>query len=992
MIKPSGRLICRLIITGICIILCFPATWNTYQCRAGNVVVWLSSTEKRVDMIRTTIPTGLSDVVALAAGTYHCLALRHDTTVVAWGDNTYGQCSVPTGLSNVVAIAAGLSESVALRSDGTLVGWGQTSSNDVVFVPFTIPSGLSNIVAVSQTLALKDNGAILDLSGLPVPAGVLDVMSIAGHIALRNDGTAISLNGQAVPPIGLNNLAAIAAGNNFCVARKSDNTVVAWGQSNWGQADVPAGLSDVAAIAAGDTHSLALKDDGTVVAWGGYFIGIGYPIMPVKVPAGLSNVVAIAAGRGFSVAYTDTTATSIVQPPSNATVYLGRTAVFSVSASGSLPMSYQWRFKGNNLPGATNFRLILPNAQLADVGEYSVLVSNSLGSVLSSNAVLKVMNGPPVIMVQPTNQAVYLGASATFYVIVDGSEPYSYQWRFNGLAIADATNDTLVLSRLNPAQAGDYDVVVTNPFGSAQSIAARLSFLPLVVWGGATPSGLSNIVAVAAGNIDIAIQSDGTVLRMGLPPSIFTTETNIVAVAIGGSHGQGLRGDGTVVEWRITGNPTYTGTPLSNVVAIAEGWQHSMALEADGTVVAWGYNDYGQSNVPPGLSNVVMIAAGTYHSLALKADGALVTWGSNQYGESAVPAGLSNVTAIAARGQFSLALKSDGTVIGWGNDAAGRATPPAGLSNVVAIAAGFSHSLALKSDGTVVAWGYTASGAANVPAFLTNVVAIAAGYYDSVALIDHRSPAMVMQPRNFGTSPGGTAILTASAVGTVPLSYQWQFQGNPIAGATNTWLAITNAQFTDAGEYSVLVSNVLGSVMSSNAVLTVTNLSPTAPSIVQPPSDATVYPGGTAVFTVVASGSLPLSYQWRFQSNNIVGATSASLTLTNVQFSSAGGYSVLVSNTLGSVLSANAILSVVNPPPPGPRITQIHVLGNDISISFTALAGQRYHVQTRDGNISAPWLNRYAITNQIDGILNFLDPGIIATTPARFYRIEAGPQ
>jgi len=73
------------------------------------------------------VPAGLSDVTAIAAGGYHCLALKRDKTVVAWGSNGVGQLAVPAGLSDVIAIAGGNGESLALRSDGTVVAWGAYS-------------------------------------------------------------------------------------------------------------------------------------------------------------------------------------------------------------------------------------------------------------------------------------------------------------------------------------------------------------------------------------------------------------------------------------------------------------------------------------------------------------------------------------------------------------------------------------------------------------------------------------------------------------------------------------------------------------------------------------------------------------------------------------------------------------------------------------------------------------------------------------------------
>lgn len=109
--------------------------------------------------------SGLSGILSLATGREHALLLRGDGTLVALGDNTYGQCSVPQGLDHVVAIAAGRYHSVALRDDGTVQAWGRLFPNwpenwpDIgVGEPASIPPGLRDVVAISakgsQTLFL----------------------------------------------------------------------------------------------------------------------------------------------------------------------------------------------------------------------------------------------------------------------------------------------------------------------------------------------------------------------------------------------------------------------------------------------------------------------------------------------------------------------------------------------------------------------------------------------------------------------------------------------------------------------------------------------------------------------------------------------------------------------------------------------------------------------------------------------------------------------
>ena len=90
------------------------------------------------------MPAGLTNVVAIAAGAFHSLALRYDGTVMAWGDNSAGQTNVPPGLNNVVAVAAGGFNSLALKSDGSVVAWGYDSSGQA-----SVPAGLTNVVAIA---------------------------------------------------------------------------------------------------------------------------------------------------------------------------------------------------------------------------------------------------------------------------------------------------------------------------------------------------------------------------------------------------------------------------------------------------------------------------------------------------------------------------------------------------------------------------------------------------------------------------------------------------------------------------------------------------------------------------------------------------------------------------------------------------------------------------------------------------------------------------
>jgi hypothetical protein len=168
-------------------------------------------------------------------------------------------------------------------------------------------------------------------------------------------------------------------------------------------------------------------------------------------------------------------------------------------------------------------------------------------------------------------------------------------------------------------------------------------------------------------------------------------------------------------------------------------------------------------------------------------------------------------------------------------------------------------------------------------------------------------PWIIAEPTNQEILQGGTATFTVSANGPGPISYQWQFNGVVIPGATASTYVLTNAQTTNAGNYDVAVTNIAGSVVSLNVLLTVE----IAPSITTQPMSQTNNAGATAVFDIVAAGAPPPSYQWKFDGTNISNATGSVLCITNLQSTNAGTYSVSVSNIAGTLASSNAVLTVI---------------------------------------------------------------------------------
>lgn len=185
-------------------------------------------------------PPGCTNIIAIAAGARHCLALRLDGTVLAWGDNRRGQTQVPAGTLGIRAIAAGELHSVALRQDGRALVWGDNTYGQLAPPP---GNALIRRIAAGRhhTLALRQDGPLLDWG--------------------------LSVSGQTSSPV-LGAATALAAGYLHSLALLEGGAVVGWGDTTFGQSPPPDNLPPVAAIAAGELHSLGLLADGRVTGWG----------------------------------------------------------------------------------------------------------------------------------------------------------------------------------------------------------------------------------------------------------------------------------------------------------------------------------------------------------------------------------------------------------------------------------------------------------------------------------------------------------------------------------------------------------------------------------------------------------------------------------------------------------------------------------------------------------------------------------------------------
>ena len=249
------------------------------------------------------------------------------------------------------------------------------------------------------------------------------------------------------------------------------------------------------------------------------------------------------------------------------------------------------------------------------------------------------------------------------------------------------------------------------------------------------------------------------------------------------------------------------------------------------------------------------------------------------------------------------------------------------------------------------------------------------------------APAITVQPQSQTNYAGATVTFSVTATNLYALSYQWEsngtmlVNGGNISGATNSTLTIADISDADAASYSVVVSSVEGSVTSSNATLTVND----SVLIAAQPSSQAAIAGSTVTFTVTAYGAPTLFYQWQQNGTNLTnggtfsGATTSTLTISNISDAAAASYSVTVSNATGSQLSSNAVLTVIDPPLIVTQPTNLLVLAGTNASFAVALSNSALSFYQWQFNSS----NLLNATNAIYTIAS------VATNAAGYYSVVA---
>ena len=618
---------------------------------------------------------------------------------------------------------------------------------------------------------------------------------------------------------------------------------------------------------------------------------------------------------------------TISAQPQSVTNRVTSNVTFSVVAS-PLPLAYQWRRSGAALPGETNRILSFTNLTGTEAGNYTVLASNSAGSVTSAVAVLTI-DKKPRILTQPQAARLPQGWNAYFDVSAEGPPPLRFQWRRSGTAISGATNAQYVRTNLTTGGAGNYTVVVSNNFGAVTSAVAVLT----------VPTGAAFDV-----QRDFVLTNSNFAWSYGIfhpeywPYYSLTRTTNLVAgngVSLQAWLSASGQGATVILHNGTSQTATYPGSisyPPGTLALFTEpNWES-------------GFTTVRLTLPPGGPGKYQIVASAVPHRTPLLGNIGFYISANNEWLRGvSVPApggiAVTNILSLEAGDTLNMIMSSvdsfenlvpDGVKLSatlniWTNPIVGPVitNQPVGASprengtvsflvqaagtpllhyqwllNDVPLAGANSQRLTLYGVQPTNTGAYQAVVRNNSGAVTSAVAVLSIDY----------SPVVTSQPQSLNRRYGETAEFVAGADGGLPFVYQWRKNGSTLPSATNATLVLAALTLNDAASYSVVIGNAFGSVTSAPAALAVDP----APYINTDPATKAVLAGISTLFQVAAAGAPPLRYQWRLNGSLLAGATNSALVLGNVQMNQAGNYSVVVANSFGQVASMSARLAVLS--------------------------------------------------------------------------------
>jgi sugar lactone lactonase YvrE len=660
---------------------------------------------------------------------------------------------------------------------------------------------------------------------------------------------------------------------------------------------------------------------------------------------------------------------AITAQPQSQTVLAGTNVTFCVTAGGIPQVYYQWYWASNLLPDQTNSTLSLVGVSLTNAGNYQLVVTNLYGSATSSVAALTVLAA--AITAQPQSGHVSIGSNATFSVAATATASLGYQWYFDAAVLSGQTNSTLSLVGVNQTNAGNYQVVMTNIYGSVtSSMAILLVGYPLIIT--AQPTNEIGVIGGAV-NLNVSVSGTGPFTYQwqfngtNLPNGIITT------VAGGGRGGDG-------------GAATNAGLELPDGVAV-DAWGNVFIADTgdfrirevgtDGiitTVAGGGNGGDGSAATNANVGHVYGMAVDANGNLFITAgdyirevgtNGIIITVAGGGKGGVSLGDGGAATNAYLAP-TYGVVVDANGNLF----IAAGNRIREVGTNGIITTVAGGGHGVGLGDGGaatnanvamiygvavdvfgnifitdtensrirkvdasgiitTVAGGGYGGDGGPATNGYLHYPRGVTVDGLGNLFIADTgnsrirevNANGIITTVAGRGTEIfGGDGGLAINASLDEPSGMAVDASGNLfIADSGHSRirkvvfqgpsLALTNVAASNAGSYDVVVTGPFGSVTSS--VATITTVFPAG--ITAQPQPQVALLGSNATFNVIAGGTGTLFYQWYFGGVLLPDQTNTTLVLSNVSSNSAGYYQVVITNLYASVTSIMAALSVVAP-------------------------------------------------------------------------------
>lgn len=752
------------------------------------------------------MPEDLTDIVELAAGTDHCLALLKDGTVVAWGNDYGGKATVPSDLGNVVAIAAGSTYSIALKENGDVIAWGRHPdwsygsypnplATDVVAIESSGSSAFGlfrdgnakQLFAYNFNYSFGDDLFAIDTIGGADPYNG-SVHSSNGAVGLRRSGEIVSFDGFIQPYSGTLDQISLPSPNSNTYYYSPYDSITIWGISRDGKlvelstsqygpsyynsTDHPE-VSIALDVKGATGHALILTDAFTIQS-------VQTAITPEDpfyyydnqldstaiLPGGLIDVGAFDVGPDYAIAIKEPFERSRITSLRVADGKAGQSFQFQVSATTPID-----EFRVNGLPAGLT---IDPSTGIisgvpSEVGIFNCLIIAENADGFDTNVLsLKVTEGAPPYSISLSNNSISEGIPVDTVVGMisaldpDSADSHTYNL-VSGIGSTNNSSFKISGSTLETSKVLDYEAAPTLSIRIEASDLAGNTFTRVFT---------INLINVDTDDDDLDGLTEAEEVILGTDP--LSRDSDQDGAADGTEVYSGTnplkpseKPANYVAAWgRNTDGQCNAPFDLGPVVAVATGEYHTLAIKADGTVAAWGRNTSGQCNVPSNLSNVIEVAAGYNHSLALKKDGTVVAWGTSSNSLNTVPVGLSNVVEIAASDYNNFALKSDGSVVAWGSSSYELNTVPALAVEVVTIAAGDYQMLTLNADGSSSGWGQESYGEVTGPQAHSDLVAITTADNITLALTsDNALKIWAWSGYNLDELPSGLGEIQSIAAG-----------------------------------------------------------------------------------------------------------------------------------------------------------------------------------------------------------------------------------